>query len=92
LDGKLDIVFNVSEGFDTFIYRPGGNLMVDNAGFIAGARCKAINVTTRVAPASILYKVGYYLWGADIWFGRVPVVKSLLLANIIVWVLLSVYG
>ena len=76
--GELD-----SEGFET-LHETG--LMIDNGWFMAGVRCKAIYISTM--ETSMLYKVGYYLWGADIWFGRVPVIKSLLLANIIVWVLL----
>lgn len=33
------------------------------------------------------YCVTYWLWSADIWFGRVPLLKSLVAANILVWFL-----
>ena len=29
-----------------------------------------------------------YVWGADIWINNIPIVKCLLLANMIVWTLL----
>lgn len=27
------------------------------------------------------------MWGLDIWYGKIPVVKALILANILVWLL-----
>lgn len=30
-----------------------------------------------------------FLWGFDLWFGPVPVVKTVILANVIVWMVLK---
>jgi hypothetical protein len=29
-----------------------------------------------------------FIWGADIWLGNIPFMKSLILANIIVWAIM----
>lgn len=53
-------------------------------GFWDGVRTKAIRV--RVLEKNIPFNLGYFLWGADIWLGKIPFLKSLILANGIVWV------
>jgi hypothetical protein len=46
---------------------------------------KAIEIKVESNGTTPLYKA---LWGADIWINGVPVLKSLILANIIVWSIL----
>ena len=61
-------------------------LFILEGGFRGGLRSKAFLI--EAFERSLAFKLGYYLWGADIWFGRVPMVKSMILANVVVWVML----
>lgn len=37
------------------------------------------------------YRIAWYLWSADIWFGKFPLLKFILAVNIAVWVLQFVF-
>ncbi|MCK5548798.1 MAG: hypothetical protein KAI64_07265 [Thermoplasmata archaeon] len=32
----------------------------------------------------------YFLWGFDVWYGPVPLMKSVVVSNVIMWVLMWV--
>lgn len=50
-------------------------------------RNKAIQFNACEKGDTIGYKVLWYLWSADVWFGRVPLLKSIVVANVLVWAL-----
>jgi magnesium-transporting ATPase (P-type) len=35
-------------------------------------------------------RLGYLLWGCDIWIGKMPFLKIILFCNIIVWIILFI--
>lgn len=49
-------------------------------------RTKAVLFSAYAMP--IKYKVAWYLWSADIWFGNFPLLKFVVGCNILVWLLL----
>ena len=49
-------------------------------------RMKAVQVSAGKGT-TLGYKVIFYLWSADIWFGKFPLLKFIIVANIIVWTL-----
>jgi len=50
--------------------------------FRQGANCKAAYFQVDY-KAKIPFKLGYLLWGLDIWVGKVPMIKLMIGANII---------
>lgn len=34
------------------------------------------------------FRIGWYLWSADIWFGNFPLLKFLVGCNVLVWLIL----
>jgi hypothetical protein len=54
-----------------------------------GFRALQLNLVFRVRDLAWRDQLRY-AWGFDIWLDRVPVCKTILLANIIMWVLLWV--
>lgn len=36
--------------------------------------------------ASIGYKIVWYLWSADIWFGKFPLLKFIVGVNVVIWI------
>lgn len=38
------------------------------------------------SDSTIGYYITWWLWAADIWFGRVPMIKLILALNVVVWV------
>jgi len=51
---------------------------------------KAMLISWNLAPGEITtgYKIMWYLWSADIWFGRFPLLKFIVGVNVAVWVML----
>jgi hypothetical protein len=61
--------------------------------FKHGCKYKAVHINFKWHGLwSWKAKLGYILWGADLWVGFIPVCKSIVLFNIIVWVLLFIIG
>ena len=52
---------------------------------------RAINIITGKPPEGIGRNWFRRLWGADIWINNIPVVKTIVLANITVWALLVIF-
>ena len=55
--------------------------------FRDGLRHKAVEITT-TAEMSWQFKLGYYLWGMDVWCGNIPVLKVLIGVNILNMILM----
>jgi hypothetical protein len=34
------------------------------------------------------FKIMWYLWSADIWFDNFPLLKFIILANVVVWIIM----
>ncbi len=51
---------------------------------------KALLFSCFVSPmkATLGYKILWYLWSADVWFGKFPLLKFIVAANFIVWIIL----
>ena len=47
-------------------------------------RCKAICI--EATRGSLGYRICFYLWSADIWFGNVPMLKCIVAINFLVWI------
>lgn len=80
-DSKLFV-----ESADTNIYTFYGQTT-----FREGMRRKAIQFTPWQNKSSLRFKIGYYLWGLDIWIGKVPMIKLMVAMNlsslVLVWIL-----
>ena len=50
-------------------------------------RRKAIVIQCNI-PKPLGFKVLWYLWSADVWFGNFPLLKALVGCNIVVWIIL----
>ena len=54
-------------------------------------KATVISNTTPFGEATLGYKILWYLWSADIWFGeKFPLLKFIMLMNVLVWVILFV--
>lgn len=50
---------------------------------------KALVISMKgIKSMSRRHRIIYALWGNDIWFGSVPIIKTMIGANIVVWILL----
>ena len=45
-----------------------------------------IKITTGM---SIWKKIGYYLWRYDIWINKIPIIKTLVVSDVIGWILIK---
>jgi len=59
-----------------------------NQTFRDGLKCKAVYIQCFTSKTLLSFKIGYWLWGMDIWINNVPVMKTIIIANIVVWLLL----
>ncbi len=41
--------------------------------------------------STVGYHICFYLWSADIWFGKLPLLKFILAVNVVVWILQFVF-
>ena len=74
------------------ITQPNAKLYISNKTFKQGTKLHAVDITTKdIENCSRQFKFGYVLWGADIWINKVPLIKILVLINIInmilVWII-----
>jgi hypothetical protein len=51
--------------------------------FKEGAKTKALYITNSISKETAPFKLGYYLWGMDIWIGNIPLIKMVILINVI---------
>lgn len=52
-------------------------------------QCKALVISMKgIKSMALSHRIIYALWGNDIWFGSVPIIKTMIGANIVVWILL----
>jgi hypothetical protein len=67
-------------------------ILLINQTFRQGLRTKSIYFEPTIpdAQATISFKIGYWLWGMDIWIGRIPMIRFMLLANLIMWIILFI--
>ena len=54
---------------------------------ILNDRLFLISMDLNMRDVTIGYRVFYYLWSADIWFGRLPFLKFIVAVNMLVWIL-----
>lgn len=52
-------------------------------GFKAGLKRYAIVFSMPVGSSDIPFILGYLLWGGDIWIGKIPMIKLMILINIV---------
>uniref|UniRef100_A0A6H1ZX84 Uncharacterized protein n=1 Tax=viral metagenome TaxID=1070528 RepID=A0A6H1ZX84_9ZZZZ len=50
-------------------------------------RLLQLNINRKLAGVGLLE----YIWGFDIFISKLPLLKTMVAANIIVWILLSIY-
>jgi len=66
---------------------PGGSLLPRKT-FRDGFRYRLMSIHPCVRDTPLKFKLGFALWGFDIFIWEVPVLKSLIAANVLVWMLL----
>jgi hypothetical protein len=62
-----------------------------NRTFRQGLRSKSIYFNPSIfdKDATTIFRIGYWIWGMDIWIGRVPMIKIMIGVNIIMWFVIS---
>jgi hypothetical protein len=60
-------------------------ILIINQTFKQGLRSKSIYFEPMIPNGTFQFKIGYWLWGMDIWIGKVPMIKFMILANLIMW-------
>ena len=48
---------------------------------------KAVQFESTHLEMTTGYRIAWYLWAADIWFGRFPLIKSLVVVNVVAMIL-----
>ena len=46
---------------------------------------RAFYISWSLGKSTLGYRIVWFLWSADIWFGRFPLLKFIIGANILVW-------
>lgn len=74
---------NKPDGTSTFAMAP------PRLGWREGLKEKAISFESHPdAPEDMTvgYRIVWYLWAADIWFGKFPLLKFILGVNVVIWI------
>lgn len=47
-----------------------------------------IKIGSAFEELTLGYKIIWYLWSADVWFGNFPLLKFIVLVNVVIWIIL----
>ena len=47
---------------------------------------KVMHIDWKIEDATLGYRIVWWLWSADIWFGRFPLLKFIVGVNILLWI------
>ena len=75
---------------DQTIYAPDGLVSMSRRTWknaLLNDRLFYISMSMSRTDVTLGYRIIYYLWSTDIWFGKLPLLKLVLAVNIVVWIL-----